>query len=345
MVLTITGCSAKRYTPAYTQLLENTKIKQDTKIKLYNQEFDYPEPTEVSLVRLYPSSHLKGRMGENINAYNWDDVPRNIDNQTFCFTKTGSRRFDIPYFSIKFKSPMIIRNILIYHTEVAYNDKKQKIDINPSLYLLKDKDRMKNQYVFSKASREKYKLSERIDANTSIRIDSIGFKRSKALKQIFLAFDDLQDLSPTKYIDMKKNPTIKIDGYSVSGVVLSALKTRTDKSYNEKLVREVGFKNAKLFRMIQKKAKTLNLPKSSVAHLPRDISIKYGLKNHAKILKTGRYMTYNGKYKHLKNNNLFKSSYKYNPNHTIKVKGEKATIKKSSSSHKTAGFLDLSNGI
>ena len=339
--LTFSGCASRSYSPT-TNKVESEKKKEI--IKLFNQEFDYPKEQISITPRLYPSTHLKGKMGHSF--YKWDDVPRDISSSTFCFKKTGSRRFDVPYYAVKFKYPIVIKNILIYHTEEAYDDRGQKIAIRPALYCIKDKERSEGSYVFSKANYGYYyQATESIDKKSGVRVDSLNFDRDKPLKQIFLAFDDLQDLSSTSYINLKKKPMIKIEGYSVEAVVLNALKTREDREYNEKLVREVGFKNTRLFRLIQKNANKCKLPKSSVAYLPRDINVNYALKNHAKIIKTGRYLASNGKYKHYKAKTLFDSSYKYNSKHRVKVTGEKATIKKSSSSHKTAGFIDFSEGI
>lgn len=323
-----------------------TKIyeeKKEKKITLYNQEFDMPKPVEVD-VRLYPSTHLKGKMGES--WYEFTDIGRKIYSNTFCFLETGSRRFQTPYYALKFKYPMIVSNVVIFHTEEAYNDKGKQIHINPALYKIRDKEWMKSSYVFSRASySEKNHITSYTDTNSTLKIDSLNFHKPKPLKQIFLAFDDIQNLKKTSSIDIKKNPIIKIEGYSVEAVVMNALRTRKDTAYNEKLVREVGFKNVRLFRTIQKNVKKLKLPKSSVARLPQDINIKYALKNHAKILKTERYLDKHGRYKSYRVSSIFNNSYKYKSNLKVKVGGEKATIKKSSSEHQTAGFIEFDEGI
>jgi len=338
-LLIITGCGSPK--PSDVQVF--TKPKKPEKITLFNQEFDMPEPVAVE-AKLYPSKTLKGKM--NYSWYSYDNLRREIGYETFCFLETSSRRFQIPYYALKFPSKMIINNVLIYHTEEAYNDKKKPIKINPYLYEIKDKENMKDGYAYSRKDLYRTnKLTKYIDTATSVKIDSLNFNSQKPLTQLFVAFDDLQDMAPTKYIEIKKKPIFKIDGYSPELVVLHALKTRKDLNYNEKLVREVGFKDARLFRKIQKKVKTLKLPKSSVARLPQDVNIKYALKNHATILKTGRYLAKTGRYKHLKTQSFFNSSYTYKSTHTVKVNGEEASMKKSTSEHKTAGFMDFSEGI
>ena len=345
ILLTTSGCIHRIHIPKATdvQVLEEPKkSKKSEKITLFNQEFDMPEPIEIE-ARLYPSNHLKGKIG-----YSWYEVigqKREIDSSTFCFKETSSRRFQTPYYALKFPS-MTVKNILIYHTEEAYNDKNEHIKINPYLYEIKDKENMKSAYIFNRGDLyDINQLTKYKALDNDIIIDSLNLNLGKPLTQLFISFDDLQDMAPTKYIEIKKKPIFKIDGYSPELVVLNALKTRKDLNYNEKLVREVGFKDARLFRKIQKKVKTLKLPKSSVARLPQDVNIKYALKSHATILKTGRYLAKTGRYKHLKTKSFFDSSYKYKSTHTVKVNGEKANIKKSTSEHKTAGFMDFSEGI
>lgn len=319
------------------------KEKKAGKITLYNQEFDMPKPIKVD-VRLYPSTHLKGKMGES--WYHFSNTDRKIHQDSFCFSETQSRRFQVPYYALKFKYPMIVSHVLIFHTEEGYNDTGKSIQIDPALYMIKDKEGSKAAYIYSKGSyNEKDQITSYTDKNSSIRIDSIQYDEEKPLKQIFLAFDDLQNLENTRHINIKKKPIIKIDGYSIESVVIDALKTRTDKEYNEKLVREVGFKNARLFRTIQKNVKKLKLPKSSIARLPQDINIKYALKNHAKILKTERYLDKYGRYKSYRVSSMFNNSYKYKSNLKVKVGGKKVTIKKSSSEHQTAGFIEFDEGI
>ncbi len=345
-LLVVIGCG-NRYRipkPSDVQVFKKTeKPKKPEKITLFNQEFNMPEPVEVK-VSLYPSNTLKGKM--NYSWYTIGSHPRKINSQTFCFSETSSRRFQTPYYALKFPSKMIIKNVLIYHTEEAYNDKKEAIKINPYLYMVKDRENMETFYLYNRNELyETNKVTKFVDVNTNTNIDAINYYSNEPIKQLFIAFDDLQDMAPTKYIEIKKKPIFKIDGYSPELVVLHALKTRKDLDYNEKLVREVGFKDARLFRKIQKKVKTLKLPKASVARLPQDVDIKYALKSHATILKTGRYLSKTGRYKHLKTKSFFDSSYKYKSTHTVKVNGEKANMKKSTSEHKTAGFMDFSEGI
>ena len=343
VLLVVTGCGSSYHMPKPSDVQVFKKPEKAEKITLFNQEFEMPEPMEVK-VRLYPSNTLKGKM--NDSWYYIDGHPRKINDTTFCFSQTSSRRFQVPYYALKFPSKMIIKNVLIYHTEEAYNDKKEAIKINPYLYKVKDRENMKTYALFNRNELyETNQVTKFVDVNSSTNIDAINYYSNKPIKQLFIAFDDLQDMTPTKYIRIKKKPIFKIDGYSPELVVLYALKTRKDLDHNEKLVREVGFKDARLFRKIQKKVKTLKLPKASVARLPQDVNIKYALKNHATILKTGRYLAKTGRYKHFKTKSFFNSSYKYKSTHTVKVTGKKASIKKSTSEHKTAGFMDFSQGI
>jgi hypothetical protein len=339
----ITGCGSRYHIPKPSDVQVFKKAEKTEKITLFNQEFDMPEPVVIKS-KLYPSNKLKGKI--NDSWYYIDGHPRKINYKTFCFSQTSSRRFQVPYYALKFPSKMIINNVYIYHTEEAYNDKKESIKINPYLYKTKDRENMKTYALFNRNELyETNKVTKFIDVNSSTNIDAINYYSTTPIKQLFIAFDDLQDMAPTKYIVIKKKPIFKIDGYSPELVVLAALKTRKDLDYNEKLVREVGFKDAQLFRKIQRKVRTLNLPKSSVARLPQDVNIKYALRNHATILKTGRYLAKTGRYKHIKTKSFFDSSYKYKSTHTVKVNGKKASMKKSTSEHKTAGFIDLSQGI
>ena len=342
-LLVITGCGSSYRMPKPSDVQVFEKPKKAEKIKLFNQEFDMPEPVVVK-AKLYPSNKLKGKM--NDSWYYIDGHPRKINSKTFCFSQTSSRRFQVPYYALKFPSKMIINNVFIYHTEEAYNDKKESIKINPYLYKTKDRENMKTYALFNRNELyETNKVTKFVDVNSSTNIDAINYYSNEPIKQLFIAFDDLQDMAPTKYIKIKKKPIFKIDGYSPELVVLNALKKRKDLNYNEKLVREVGFKDARLFRKIQQKVRTLKLPKASVARLPQDVNIKYALKNHATILKTGRYLAKTGKYKHFKTKSFFDNSYKYKSTHTVKVNGEKASMKKSTSEHKIAGFMDFSEGI
>ena len=344
MILLLAGCGSSNLKP---KPYNDSKKKEKEKIKLFNQEFEMPSSSTTATVKLYPATQLKGKKGDS--WYDWDSINRTTNNQTYYFSETTSKRFPMPYFAVKFKSPMIISAILIYRDEVAYNDKGNKITLNPNLYLVKDKKSNKSMdwgAPYSKTNQYHHnKVTENVDMSNNIKYDHLNYWSKKPLKNIYIAIDDLSGIQSTKYIDLKKNPTIKVEGYSIQGVVISALKTRTDKDYNEELVREVGFKDTKLFRSIQKDAKNLNLPKSSIAHLPKDVNIKYALKNHAKIIKTERYLATNGKYKSFKTKAIFDSSYKYNPNHKIKVTGKKATMKKTKSSHQTADYIDFSQGI
>ena len=348
-LLVMTGCGSSYRMPKPSDIQVFKKSEKTEKITLFNQEFDMPEPIEAE-VKLYPSNKLKGGMadgsvGENQAMLIMKKATKSLKLDSFKFSKTTSRRFNIPYYALNFP-PMIIKSIQIYHTEKAYNNNKQLVEINPYIYKLKDKDYTKSYYLFSRRNlHTENQVTKYKDLSTGIKIDSLNYHSSKPIKQLFIAFDDLQDMAPTTYIEIKKKPIFKIDGYSPELVVLHALKTRKDLDYNEKLVREVGFKDARLFRKIQKKVKTLKLPKSSVARLPQDVNIKYALKNHATILKTGRYLAKTGQYKHFKTKSFFDSSYKYKSTHTVKVNGEKASMKKSTSEHKTAGFMDFSEGI
>jgi hypothetical protein len=188
---------------------------------------------------------------------------------------------------------------------------------------------------------------------------------NKEIREIYISMNwfrkvDLSDIKNSKNKITFSMPKIDIyiDGKhnTIYDVVLKNLKRRDDKSLNEELVREVGKKDIKLFRIIQKNAKKFKLPKKSIAFLPLDVSVHYALKNQDSILKTGKYLSFKGDYKYIKKKSVVKksvvkkikikaTSQKEKVTHKIKVAGEEVTIKKSSVSYKKAEFLDFSQGL
>ena len=182
-ILVITGCGSPK--PSDIQVFK--KPEKTEKITLFNQEFDMPEPIEV-IARLYPSSHLEGKMGDS-----WYEIigqEREINRKTFCFNETSSRRFQTPYYALKFPS-MTIKNILVYHTEEAYNDKKEHIKINPYLYEVKDKENMKSAYIFNRADLYDINQLKKYKAlNDDIMIDSLNLNLGRAITKLFIAFDN-----------------------------------------------------------------------------------------------------------------------------------------------------------
>ena len=266
-ILMMTACGGGQ--PTYKTYKELSAKKAPKKIKLYKQEFDMPAPVSVS-VKLYPSTHLKGNMG--FSWYRFNNTDRTINYDSFCFSKTKSRRFPTPYYALKFPYPLIVSNVLVYHNELAFNDKKQRVEISPNLYRIKDSETMKNPYLFSYEETNNFEKYQ--DKKTKLRVDSLNLDSKKSLNQIFLTFDDLEAVSYTRYIDVKKKPTVKVEGYSVEKVVFHALRTRNDKIYNEALVREISLKNKNLFRKIQRNVKSFKLPKKSIARVSRKRVIK-----------------------------------------------------------------------
>lgn len=246
-------------------------ILQKEKVKLFNQELEaYALQKTTVKVYPFPSNKLRGMMGKSWYKLSsrGNPVNRLIDSNTFCFNKTSSRRFQTPYYKVIFDEPMKIKNIFIHHDEEAYNDKDVKIALKPSLYKLKVKNNTDKYYIYSKAeSYSKYKITNYIKQNSTL-VDGLNYSSSEFLPEIYIAFDDLQDLYSTSFINIKKAPTIEVEGYSIKSVVFNTLKTRNSKIYNEALVRQIFIKDKKLYRMIQKNVRKFILPRHSIARLP-----------------------------------------------------------------------------
>jgi len=336
---------------------ELPKIKLDSqKVMLFNQKLQAYGLYSVN-VELFPrpTNKLKGKMGES--WYSSNVLKRPFYDSTFFFSKTKSKRFSIPYYKIKLETPMRVNNIYIYHDEKAYDSKGKKIALKPAQYRVKAQDNKGSLYTHSDMDTMTYGKEVAIDSDImTIKklqdakgkpVDGLNVFSDKDFSEVYLAFDDLEYLSPTKFINVKKVPTIKVEGYSEKAAVFNALRTRSDKEYNEKLVREIGFKDKKLFRSIQKNVKGFKLPKDSLARLPIDVSIKYALRNHAKILKTGRYMAKSGSFKHLKSTFIiFDESSVYHPTTSVEVAKKTSKLKRGDI-NKNVKYkdLDFSKGI
>ena len=140
-----------------------------------------------------------------------------------------------------------------------------------------------------------------------------------------------------------KDINIYINGYDKEKIVFKALKERNDTELNEELIREVSLKNNSLFRKIQVHNKEYNLIKYSIAKLPRDVDVRYALKNYSDILKKQHYKTTSGKYK----NFIIKIEQNKNNENQIKVsKDENIKINKTDKRDNTKRkYIDLSQGI
>jgi hypothetical protein len=327
---------------------QDHSIPTETKtVTLFNQELSY-SALQTAKVKLYPyhSKHLKGKL-----YYSWYSIPkirRSQDYHTFCFSKTSSKRFSTPYYKVMFSEPTKIDQIYIFHTEKAYDDRGKKISIEPALYKVKQDP---NTHSFLPYTANNYDDITTIKkfVEKGIKVDGINWWTNKKeyVKEIYISIDDLQNMNLTKYVNITKTPTIKVAGYSVKSVVFDTLKQRKSLQENESLVKTIFQTDSKLFRAIQKNRNSFKLPKKSYAKLPLDIDISYARKYYAKIIKTGRYMDKNGRYKHTKRaNSFFDTSGTYKSTLSVKVKGEKVkTVIKSGSAHKSSSFIDFSKGI
>lgn len=125
------------------------------------------------------------------------------------------------------------------------------------------------------------------------------------------------------------------------------LKTRNNDSLNEELIRTIAVNNPTFFRELQREKHLYNISSVSLLKLPNDVSVNYGLKNFSKIIKTGRYKTYNNRYRTFNVKKTFavnssdykkatKNIYLNNKNHKVILKTKQ---------NNDDSFIDFDKGI
>jgi len=191
----------------------------------------------------------------------------------------------------------------------------------------------RNVYMFDKRS---YKQKELFELN-------------KKVERIYFSIDNYGDdkVATPGYIELESDFSFGYTGLSEEATVVGNLQKRQDKTLNENLIRQIAIDNPQLFRYVQKFHKTLHVSKTSLSHLPKDVSISYALKHSADIYTTGRYKDRNNRHKKWNNSKrrLGTSSTKYHSKHKVKVTG-KSTVKiKKSHKKKTSKYIDFSQGI
>lgn len=80
--------------------------------------------------------------------------------------------------------------------------------------------------------------------------------------------------------------------------------------------------------------------------MPQDVSVSYALNNYAKIIKTGRYLATNGKFKTYTTNQIkFDSDIDYKSTTKVSVNGKKVEIEKGDKRPTNNDFIDFSDGL
>ena len=177
----------------------------------------------------------------------------------------------------------------------------------------------------------------------------IFFQLNKKVRKIYCSIDNYRDdtAATPGYVELESDYSFSFKGLSEEAIVVGNLQKRQDKTLNENLIRQIAIDNPQLFRYVQKFHKTFHVSRTSLAHLPKDVSISYALKHSADIYKTGRYKDRNNRHKKWNNSKrrLGTSNTKYHSKHKVKVTG-KSTVKiKKSHKKKTSKYIDFSQGI
>ena len=254
------------------------------------------------------------------------------------------------HYNISFNHPTKIENFYYVQPKIKVNGLPReatvwtyKICINGSCknsfyYYDDDLDWQENIYISDTYNFDKRRQEKRAYA-----------KLDKRVKKIYVSIDNYRsDIVATPgYVELESDYSFSFKGLSEEATVVGNLQKRQDKTLNEDLIRQIAIDNPQLFRYVQNFHKTFHVSRTSLSHLPKDVSISYALKHSADIYATGRYKDKNNRHKkwHNSKRRLGTSTTKYHSKHKVKVTG-KSTVKiKKSRKKKTSKYIDFSQGI